>query len=109
MKGKQKVYVAIRIYLPLLFTLHDGKGSSKCRECSGYAMPPRVIYYFTSPFELSAAASKLESWEGVYVMYLLTVIQLSAACTFHYYFFFLSWQKKKKLTKLHLLILRGGS
>ena len=100
MKGKQKVYVAIRIYLPLLFTLHDGKGSNECRECSGYAMPPRVIYYFTSPFELSAAASKLESWEGVY-------LQLSAACTFHYYFFLVL--AKKKLTKLHLLILRGGS
>ena len=97
MKGKQKVYVAIRIYLPLLFT-RDGKGSST--SSSGYAMPPRVIYYFTSPFELSAAASKLESWEGVY-------LQLSAACTFHYYFFLVL--AKKKLTKLHLLILRGGS
>ena len=86
MKGKQKVYVAIRIYLPLLFT-HDGKGSS---TSSGYAMPPRVIYYFTSPFELSAAASKLESWEGVY-------LQLSAACTFHYYFFLVLLGEKKNL------------
>ena len=30
-------------------------------------LAPRVIYYFTSPFELHSA-SKLESWEGVYIL-----------------------------------------